>query len=83
MCMRYTSYWGGRNHIAFIGDSHIRQLFLGFVRCLNSSGSNSRDDVGGYRAHKDVHFHDRHTNARVVCGFHFACIGDVLLGVAF
>ncbi|ESP04229.1 hypothetical protein LOTGIDRAFT_180023 [Lottia gigantea] len=35
MCMHYLSYWGGRNHIVFLGDSRIRQLYFDFVNLIN------------------------------------------------
>ena len=60
MCMHYISYWGGHNHIAFIGDSRIRQLYFEFVNLL------SRDVVEGYKSHSDMHFSDEKISARVV-----------------
>lgn len=39
MCLRYIAYWGGKNHIAFIGDARIRQLYLAFVELIQSSQS--------------------------------------------
>ncbi|XP_076459407.1 N-acetylneuraminate (7)9-O-acetyltransferase-like isoform X2 [Babylonia areolata] len=59
MCMHYISYWGGRNHIAFIGDSRIRQLYFEFVNLL------SMEVMEEYKAHSDVHFSDEKINARV------------------
>lgn len=34
MCIKYIAYWGGRNHIVFIGDERIRQLYIQFVRSI-------------------------------------------------
>ncbi|KAK7113317.1 N-acetylneuraminate (7)9-O-acetyltransferase-like isoform X2 [Littorina saxatilis] len=59
MCMHYISYWGGRNHITFIGDSRIRQLYFEFVNLL------SQDVVEGYKAHTDLRFSDEKISARV------------------
>lgn len=60
MCMHYISYWGGHNHITFLGDSRIRQLFFEFVNLLSS------EPVTKYKAHEDINFLDKHINARVV-----------------
>lgn len=53
MCMRYIDYWGGKNHIVFIGDSRIRQLFRAFVHRIDSK-SESKDTP----VHKDLKFRD-------------------------
>jgi hypothetical protein len=50
--MHYISYWGKRNHIAFLGDSRIRQLYFEFVNLL------STDPVKHHKAHQDLHFKD-------------------------
>ncbi|XP_071148992.1 N-acetylneuraminate (7)9-O-acetyltransferase-like isoform X2 [Mytilus edulis] len=52
MCMHYISYWGKRNHIAFLGDSRIRQLYYEFVNLL------SNEPVKNYKAHTNLHFKD-------------------------
>ncbi|KAL4216929.1 N-acetylneuraminate 9-O-acetyltransferase [Mactra antiquata] len=59
MCMHYISYWGGHNHITFVGDSRIRQLYFEYVSLL------SNEPVAKYKAHEDIKFHDEHINARV------------------
>ncbi|XP_050419398.2 N-acetylneuraminate 9-O-acetyltransferase isoform X1 [Patella vulgata] len=59
MCMHYISYWGGRNHIVFLGDSRIRQLYFHFINLI------SNDEVKKFKAHRDVHFQDNKINARV------------------
>ncbi|XP_060575546.1 N-acetylneuraminate 9-O-acetyltransferase-like isoform X1 [Ruditapes philippinarum] len=59
MCMHYISYWGGYNHITFLGDSRIRQLYFDFVNLL------SKEPVDKYKSHGDLHFNDKHINARV------------------
>ena len=66
MCMHYISYWGGRNHITFIGDSRIRQLYFEFTNLL------SREVVEGYKSHDDMHFSDEKISARVV-----SAVGDL------
>lgn len=33
-CLRYIAYWGGKNHIVFIGDSRIRQLYSAFTQLI-------------------------------------------------
>ena len=60
MCMHYISYWGGRNHITFLGDSRIRQLFFDFVNLLGYEEMKPR------KAHEDIHFKDDQISARVV-----------------
>ncbi|XP_052234383.1 N-acetylneuraminate 9-O-acetyltransferase-like isoform X2 [Dreissena polymorpha] len=59
MCMHYISYWGGHNHITFLGDSRIRQLYFEFVSLL------SNQPIETSKAHEDIHFVDDHINARV------------------
>ena len=34
--MRYIAYWGGRNHIVFMGDSRIRQLYYAFIKLVST-----------------------------------------------
>jgi len=58
--MRYISYWGGRNHIAFIGDSRIRQLYFHFAGLL------SKDEIKTYKAHSDLRFIDEKLGLEVV-----------------
>lgn len=60
MCMHYISYWGGRNHFAFVGDSRIRQVYFEFVNLISS------DPIEQYKAHADIHFSDEKINARAV-----------------
>ncbi|KAM7291899.1 N-acetylneuraminate 9-O-acetyltransferase [Ixodes scapularis] len=45
MCMRYIAYWGGKNHIVFMGDSRIRQLYLAFVHQVQPSSSLPEEDL--------------------------------------
>jgi hypothetical protein len=63
MCMHYIAYWGGRNHIAFIGDSRIRQLYFEFVNLL------SKEIVEGNKMHSDMHYSDEKISAKVVGTF--------------
>jgi len=58
--MHYISYWGGRNHIAFVGDSRIRQLYFHFANLL------SKDEVKAFKAHSDLRFIDEKLNLEVV-----------------
>ncbi|XP_067685782.1 N-acetylneuraminate 9-O-acetyltransferase-like isoform X1 [Haliotis asinina] len=59
MCMHYVSYWGGRNHITFVGDSRIRQLYFEFVNLIGSK------EVEKKKAHTDIHFQDEKISARI------------------
>ncbi|XP_041374729.1 N-acetylneuraminate 9-O-acetyltransferase-like [Gigantopelta aegis] len=59
MCMHYISYWGGRNHITFLGDSRIRQLYFEFINLI------SNKEIKSHKAHSDIHFQDEQISARV------------------
>ena len=63
MCMHYISYWGGRNHIAFVGDSRIRQLYFEFMNLV------STNEVKEGKEHKDIHYTDDQISASVVSNF--------------
>ncbi|XP_064465958.1 N-acetylneuraminate 9-O-acetyltransferase-like [Ornithodoros turicata] len=56
MCMRYIAYWGGKNHIVFLGDSRIRQLYLAFLRQVQASASASEGDT---KPQHDLKFIDK------------------------
>ncbi|ESN92156.1 hypothetical protein HELRODRAFT_89851, partial [Helobdella robusta] len=58
-CMQYISYWGGRNHFAFVGDSRIRQLYFEFIQHLTDK------QVKMYKAHTDLKFSDKRSNILV------------------
>ncbi|XP_029649299.1 N-acetylneuraminate 9-O-acetyltransferase-like isoform X1 [Octopus sinensis] len=59
MCMHYISYWGGRNHIAFVGDSRIRQLYFEFMKLVSTT------DIPERKVHNDLHYDDDQISARV------------------
>lgn len=40
-CLRYIAFYGRDTHFAFIGDSRIRELYLGFVTHLEQKAENS------------------------------------------
>ena len=67
-CMQYISYWGGRNHIAFVGDSRMRQLYYQFVRTV------SNERIKEEKAHSDMHFNVPKFNLKVVSIAKFVCI---------
>ncbi|XP_054167954.1 N-acetylneuraminate 9-O-acetyltransferase-like [Oppia nitens] len=56
MCLRYIAYWGGKNHIVFLGDSRIRQLYYAFIKtCVpNENLINT-----AYPAHHDLEYKER------------------------
>jgi len=58
--MHYISYWGGHNHIAFIGDSRIRQLYFDFA------GQLSQTEVKAFKSHSDLRFIDEKLSLEVV-----------------
>ena len=35
-CFKYARFWGGHNHLVFIGDSRVRQLYLSTRRWVES-----------------------------------------------
>ncbi|GAB6019038.1 hypothetical protein CHUAL_000666 [Chamberlinius hualienensis] len=53
MCMRYIDYWGGKNHIVFVGDSRIRQLYYEMVKHFDPK---QNIDV---KAHSNLKFRDQ------------------------
>ncbi|KAJ8321058.1 hypothetical protein KUTeg_002645, partial [Tegillarca granosa] len=59
MCMHYISYWGQHNHITFLGDSRIRQLYFDFVSLLSDK------EIPRYKAHQDLKFEDKKINVQV------------------
>lgn len=58
--MNYVSYWGGRNHFVFVGDSRMRQLYLEFVGLL------SKESLKSSKYHGKLSFSDAKTNVLVV-----------------
>lgn len=62
--MQYISYWGGHNHIAFLGDSRIRQLYYELVSLLATD--DQREAGKPRKAHTDMLFHDEYINVKVV-----------------
>jgi len=58
--MHYISYWGGHNHIAFVGDSRLRQLYFDFAGLL------SKDEIKAYKAHSDLNVFDEKLRLQVV-----------------
>ncbi|KAI1285807.1 N-acetylneuraminate 9-O-acetyltransferase [Halotydeus destructor] len=57
MCMRYIAYWGGTNHIVFMGDSRIRQLYNTFTRLVST-----KNYAGPSFAHHDLTLTDSNLN---------------------
>ena len=51
-CLRYISYWSDYNHIAFIGDSRIRQQYYAFLNAVGDV------DQPTEKVHSDLQFHD-------------------------
>ncbi|XP_064646381.1 N-acetylneuraminate 9-O-acetyltransferase-like isoform X2 [Lineus longissimus] len=60
-CMHYISYWGGHNHIVFMGDSRIRELFYEFVDMFTPKYKESHHPV----VHSNVKFRDEKINLKV------------------
>ena len=58
--MHYISYWGGHNHIAFVGDSRLRQLYFDFAGLL------SKGEIKAYKAHSDLSVFDEKLRLQVV-----------------
>jgi hypothetical protein len=55
--MRYITYWGGRNHIVFLGDSRIRQLYYAFIE--QTSVKQLSDTVQQSKAHQNLEYRDK------------------------
>ena len=58
--MHYISYWGGKNHFVFVGDSRIRQLYYEFVNII------SKDPLLSLNMHGNNHYRDEKINLKVV-----------------
>ncbi|XP_077544398.1 N-acetylneuraminate (7)9-O-acetyltransferase isoform X3 [Haemaphysalis longicornis] len=56
MCLRYIAYWGGQNHIVFMGDSRIRQLYWALVHQVQQPGGAAAE---GQQAHRDLRFEEK------------------------
>ncbi|XP_075532799.1 N-acetylneuraminate (7)9-O-acetyltransferase isoform X1 [Dermacentor variabilis] len=54
MCLRYIAYWGGKNHIVFVGDSRIRQLYWAFVQQVQPSPVSAPQ-----QAHRDLRYEEK------------------------
>lgn len=65
-CMHYIYYWGEQNHITFLGDSRIRQLYFEFVNLL------SLKRVDEHKAHQNLHFEDKKISVTAVCNLLFS-----------
>lgn len=55
--MRYITYWGGRNHIVFLGDSRIRQLYYAFIE--QTSIKPLPELVKQQKAHQNLEYRDQ------------------------
>lgn len=60
-CMHYIYYWGEQNHITFLGDSRIRQLYFEFVNLL------SLHRIDDHKAHQNLYFEDKKISVKAVC----------------
>lgn len=68
MCLRYIAYWGGQNHVVFMGDSRIRQLYWAFVRQVQQppgAGQQQQEEEEEEAAHRDLHFEEKDLRLRV------------------
>lgn len=59
--MHYIYYWGEQNHITFLGDSRIRQLYFEFVNLL------SLQRIDDHKAHQNLYFEDKKISVKAVC----------------
>lgn len=62
MCMRYIAYWGGRNHIVFIGDSRMQQIFTGLLKLI----SRRSDGIDGDQRHHSFTYQEKELNLDLV-----------------
>lgn len=68
MCFRYIAFWGGRNHIVFLGDSRIRQLYFEYVQALSTNQYNKHEHHQGNASeaiHHDLEHHDNNLNLKI------------------
>lgn len=59
MCFRYISFWGGHNHIVFMGDSRIRQLYHEFIDSLPPNGEPRNADDESIPIHHDMQYQEK------------------------
>lgn len=75
MCLRYIAYWGGQNHIVFMGDSRIRQLYWALVHQVQQPGGAAAE---GQQAHRDLRFEEKDLRLTVVsASASFGLVGGV------
>ena len=55
--MRYITYWGGRNHIVFLGDSRIRQLYYAFIEQTSIKPLPDNGEID--KVHHDLQYKDK------------------------
>lgn len=71
-CMHYIYYWGEQNHITFLGDSRIRQLYFEFVNLL------SLQRIDDHKAHQNLYFEDKKISVKAVCILKNICCSNDL-----
>lgn len=54
-CLRYIAFYGRDTHFAFIGDSRIKELYLGFVAHLEQNDGNLSTDPEAVKQNNLVH----------------------------
>lgn len=69
MCFRYIAFWGGRNHIVFLGDSRIRQLYFEYIEALSINQFNNhkhnQQKNSSEVIHHDLEHHDDNLNLKI------------------
>lgn len=70
--MHYIYYWGEQNHITFLGDSRIRQLYFEFVNLL------SLQRIDDHKAHQNLYFEDKKISVKAVCILKNICFSNDL-----
>lgn len=67
MCLRYIAYWGGQNHLVFMGDSRTRQLYWALVRQVQQPGGDQQEQPPEEAAHRDLRFQEKDLRLTVLC----------------
>lgn len=63
-CFRYNAFYGRRNHLAFVGDSRTRQLYLATRRLLETGQDPEGVEVQ-VKAHSDLRWESGSLNLRL------------------
>lgn len=69
VCFNYISYWGGKNHLLFVGDLRLRQLFAEVVNVFSSDEGVRMRRLSASMAPGNLSFRDPNFNLLIVSFF--------------